>query len=318
LRILITGASGFAGFHLTQHILQTSPHDEVHGTCFSPHDEKSLQGAIYHILDLRNPNEVDALIEAVKPDQIYHLAAQAMVKQSFADPWATLETNIRSEVNLLQSCLKQGLRPRFIIVSTGELYANASLTDRPSDETIPPQPTSPYSVSKVAQELLGIQYHSSRNIPAIVVRPFNQMGPGQREGFVAPDFAMQIARIEAGLQPPEMRVGNLEARRDFSDVRDVARAKVLLMTHGEAGQIYNIASGRARSIQEILDFLLSQSKVSIKVTFDPERMRPANVPLLWGDPSKLQKVTGWQPEISFEQSLTDVLDDCRQRVKASQ
>jgi GDP-4-dehydro-6-deoxy-D-mannose reductase len=269
-----------------------------------------------HTLDLRDPAAVNALIAETQPDHIYHLAAQALVKRSFDDPWETLETNIRSQLNVFEACLRANLQPRILVVSTGELYANATHPDRPADELTQPQPTSPYSVSKLAQELLGIQYHASRQLPVIIVRPFNQLGPGQREGFVAPDFAMQIARIEAGLQPPSMHVGNLDAQRDFTDVRDVARAKMLLMASGTPGETYNIATGRAHSIQEILDFFLSQSRVPIDVRSDPARMRPANVPLLWGDATKLRHMTGWQPEISLQQSLLDVLDDCRGRVQS--
>ncbi len=316
MRILITGATGFAGKHLVAHLRSISAGAQLHGTRLTSGESTFDPGAILHTVDLRDPNAVYALIEAVKPDQIFHLAAQASVKRSFDEPWETLETNIRSELNIFEACLRLDRRPRTLIVSTGELYANATKADCPADETTPPQPTSPYSVSKLSQELLGIQYHISRNFPVIIVRPFNQLGPGQREGFVAPDFAMQVARIEAGLQPPEIKVGNLDAQRDFTDVRDVARAKAMAMMHGESGQIYNIASGQTHRIREVLEFLSQQSRIPIHITQDEARMRPANVPLLWGDYSKLAQATGWRPEIAFQQSLLDVLEDCRGRVKS--
>jgi GDP-4-dehydro-6-deoxy-D-mannose reductase len=311
LRILITGATGFAGRHLLEHLHQTNPDHELHGT--TQRGSEGIKTAL-HTVDLRSPQEVHDLIGHVKPDQIYHLAAQALVKPSFDDPWGTLETNVRGQLNLFEACLTHDLRPRFLVVSTGELYASATTTEYPCDENTNPQPTSPYAVSKLTQELLGVQYHLSRQFPVMIVRPFNQIGPGQREGFVAPDFALQIARIEEGLQEPVIRVGNLDARRDFTDVRDVARAKRLIMNEGTPGEIYNIATGIPHRIGDILDHLLAHSKVPIAVESDPSRMRPANVPLLWGDAGKLRATTGWQPEIPFEQSLRDVLNDCRQRI----
>lgn len=317
MRILITGATGFAGQHLIACLKRFSPEAVLHGTRLLSREGPFGGHLQLHTLDLRDPLAVNALIEETQPDHIYHLAAQALVKRSFDYPWETLETNIRSQLNIFEACLRFGISPRILVVSTGELYANATSSEHPADEATLPQPTSPYSVSKLAQELLGIQYHASHQLSVIIARPFNQMGPGQREGFVAPDFAMQVARIEAGLQPPSMRVGNLQARRDFTDVRDVARAKLLLMSQGIPGEIYNIASGDAHTIQEILDFFRERSRVHIEVSIDPERMRPANVPLLWGDAAKLAKATGWQPQIAFNQSLLDVLEDCRRRVQSS-
>ncbi len=267
-----------------------------------------------HPVDLRDRSAVVRLIENVQPDQIYHLAAQAAVGASFGDPWDTYETNIRSQLNLFDACIQCQIRPRIMVVSSGEVYSSAAGPDAPATEDTPFQPTSPYSVSKIAQEMIGVQYHQVYDFPVIRVRPFNQIGPGQREGFVAPDFAMQIARIEAGQQPPIIRVGNLEARRDFTDVRDVVRAKYLLMQHGVPGAVYNIASGIVHKIRDILELLLAASPVTIQVEPDPARMRPARVPLLWGDASRLRKLTGWQPTIAFDQSLRDVLDDCRQRI----
>lgn len=311
MRILVTGATGFVGQHLIQQLHHHTPDAEIHGTTQSGAEGIRLG---LHTVDLRDPSAVNALISKVQPDQIYHLAAQAVVKASFDDPWETLETNVRSQLNLFLACLAYKLNPRILVISTGELYANATRADRPSDESTPPHPTSPYSVSKLAQELLAQQYHLSHQLQTIIVRPFNMIGPGQHEGFVAPDFALQIARIEEGIQPPVMRVGNLEAERDFSDVRDVVRAMQFVMANGQAGETYNIASGEKHHIRDILDQLLAASSAKITVEQDPARMRPANVPLLWGDAGKLREATGWQVEIRFGQSLRDVLNDCRQRV----
>jgi len=280
-------------------------------------DATELPGMTSREVDLRDRDDVMALIEATRPDQIYHLAAQAAVGTSFSDPWDTLETNIRSELNIFEACVAYEIKPRVLVVSSGEIYANANREDRPTDETFLPQPTSPYSVSKVTQEALGFEYFHSRQIPVVIVRPFNQIGPGQRLGFVAPDFASQIAQIEAGLQKPLLRVGNLEARRDFTDVRDVVRALRLLVAHGIPGEIYNVASGIAHPIQEVLDVLLSLSSMKIEVEPDPARMRPSRVPLVWGDSTKLRELTGWQPVIPFEQSLSEILDYYRRSAFAS-
>jgi GDP-4-dehydro-6-deoxy-D-mannose reductase len=311
LRILVTGATGFVGQHLIQHLHQITPEAEIHGTTQS--GAEGIRMGL-HTVDLRDAAAVNSLVEKVQPDQIYHLAAQAVVKASFDDPWGTLETNVRSQLNLFLACIAYKLNPRFLVISTGELYANATQPDRPTTETTQPQPTSPYSVSKLTQELLAQQYHLSHQLQTVIVRPFNMIGPSQHEGFVAPDFALQIARIEEGVQPPVMRVGNLEAERDFTDVRDVVRAMRLVMAHGAAGDTYNIASGEKHRIRDILDQLLAASTMQISIEQDPARMRPANVPLLWGDAAKLRAATGWQAEIPFGQSLRDVLDDCRQRV----
>ncbi|MBE0691309.1 MAG: GDP-mannose 4,6-dehydratase, partial [Anaerolineae bacterium] len=289
-----------------------NPDDLLYGTVKPDSDDAiELPGVTSRAVDLRERDAVMDLVDATRPDQIYHLAAQAAVGASFSDPWDTLETNIRSQLNIFEACMAHKIKPRVFVVSSGEIYAYANRDDRPTDETFLPQPTSPYSVSKVTQEALGMQYFYSRQIPVVIARPFNQIGPGQRLGFVAPDFASQIARIEAGLQKPLMRVGNLEARRDFTDVRDVARAQRLLMTHGVPGEIYNIASGIARPIQQVLDILRGLSKTVIEVEPDPERMRPSRLPLVWGDSTKLRNLTGWQPLIPFEQSLSEILDEYR-------
>jgi GDP-4-dehydro-6-deoxy-D-mannose reductase len=203
-----------------------------------------------------------------------------------------------------------------LVVGSSEEYGRIAPGDLPIDEDTPLRPTSPYALSKVAQDLMGLQYHLTHGLHVIRVRPFNHIGPRQRPGFVAPDLASQIAAIEAGRQPPVLQVGNLEARRDFSDVRDVVRAYVMLLTHGKPGEVYNVGSGQSHSIQELLDSLLAMSRVPIEVQPDPARMRPSEVPEMIGDVSRLQTRTGWQPEIPFEQSLKDILDYWRAETAA--
>jgi GDP-4-dehydro-6-deoxy-D-mannose reductase len=317
VRVLITGVGGFVGKHLAKLLLGSQPEAELHGTVL--HLSGTLAaGVTHHALDLRDATATRQLLHEIRPDVIYHVAAIAAVGRSFSTAWETIENNALAQFNVLESCLKLDTRPRVLIVSSGEIYGPARPDHLPANEDAPLRPSSPYSVSKVTQDMLGLQYFIAHELPVVRVRPFNHMGPGQGEGFVAPDFAMQIARIEAGLQEPRMYVGNLDALRDFLDVRDVVRAYHLLMTHGVPGEVYNVASGVTHSIRDVLNTLVSYSKVPVEVCNDPNRMRPASVPVLWGDASRLKHITGWQPTIPFEQTLLDVLNDCRQRVNTAQ
>jgi GDP-4-dehydro-6-deoxy-D-mannose reductase len=315
VRILITGAGGFVGRHLMRHLIQTQA--SLHGTIFAEHERAGLVAeAEFHLVDLLDANAVKSLLEAVQPDAIYHLAGQSSPSKALHAVWRTLETNIRAQLNLLQSCLELGISPRILTISSGEIYCGGYLDPNtmPVNEDAPLRPSNPYALSKVTQDMMGLQYFLSHRLQIIRVRPFNHTGPGQLESFVAPDFALQIAKIEAGLQEPKMMVGNLSGRRDFTDVRDVVRAYALLMEKGEAGEAYNVASNRAHSIQTLLDTLLSFTKTEITVQVDSARFRPVDLPLVQGDYSRLHALTGWQPVIPFETTLRDLLDDCRQRV----
>ncbi len=314
MRILITGIGGFVGGHLAQHLRAAAPGSIIHGTVLFRGQAAPDTSVIYHELDLKDARAVSQLIADVRPDHVYHLAAQASPRRSFAEPWETLENNIRAQLNLIQACLALSPLPRLLIVSSAEIYGPVQPEQLPIDETTPFRPISPYGVSKVAQDMLGLQYYLSHGLPVIRARPFNHFGPGQSEGFVAPDFAIQIARIEAGQQEPIIRVGNLSAQRDFTDVRDVVRAYRLLMEHGAAGEAYNIASGCSYSIQQLLDILLKHSSAVIEVQPDPDRLLPIDVPIIRGDARRLRAVTGWEPTIRFEDTLLDILNDCRARV----
>jgi len=318
VRVLITGVGGFVGQHLSQHLLATQPDATLHGTVIDEPSSRVDAAVIQHTLDLRDSQATRALLQAVQPDQIYHIAAMAAVGRSFDAAWETIENNVRAQLTILQSSLELAHRPRILVVSSGEIYGPTPLEDLPATENAALRPSSPYSVSKVTQDMLGLQYFLSHALPIVRVRPFNHLGPGQGEGFVGPDFALQIARIEAGLKPPRMFVGNLTAQRDFLDVRDVVRAYRLVMAHGEPGEVYNIASGTTHSIHNLLDTLLHYSQTTIEICEDPARMRPAVVPVLWGDSSRVRAATGWEPIIPFEQTLLDVLNDCRQRVFTAQ
>ncbi len=312
-KILITGISGFVGSHLANHILQTQS-AELHGTILVGTPRLDTPNIHYHFLDLRDALQVEQLIDEIRPDHIYHLAAQAFVPQSFEAPWGTLENNIRGQLNIIQACLSVAIEPRMLVVSSAEIYGIVQPDELPLTEDAPLRPTSPYSVSKVTQDMLALQYHLSHQLPIMRARPFNHFGPGQNERFVAPAFATQIAQIEAGHKEPVIHVGNLEAKRDFTDVRDIVRAYTKIIEKGEPGAVYNVASGVAHSIQELLDTLLSYSGADICVQTDPDRLRPVHIPILQGDATRLCEATGWQPQIPFEQSLQDILEDHRERV----
>lgn len=317
LQILITGANGFVGGHLIRHLLATTPDHSITGTVYNQ-TSQNLPDIQTVSIDLTDADATHALIEQVQPDVIYHLAAQSSPALSFKQPWATLEVNIKAQLNVLEACQKLNLKPHTIITSSAEIYGIVKPEAMPLTEDHPLRPTSPYSLSKVTQDLMGLQYFLNYDIPVIRVRAFNHLGPGQNENFVAPAFALQIARIEAGLQQPIIRVGNLEAMRDFTDVRDIVRAYHLLAQHGQAGEAYNVASNTAYSIQQMLDGLLALTPHNIEVQLDPERLRPSDIPIIQGDCSKLRAQTGWEPTLDFEKTLRDVLDDCRQRVNIAQ
>ncbi len=314
MRALITGVGGFAGSHLSDYLLSQTDW-QVAGCVLPGWDCSRLDRRVTCIeLDLRDPQAVRAMLGRSAPDVIFHLAGQASTPAAWDDPWGTLENNIRAETNIFDGLVKLGARPHVMAVGSGDEYGLVRPEDLPLREDSPFRPHNPYAVSKVAQDLLGLAYFLSHGLPVMRVRPFNHIGPRQSESFVVPAFAKQIAAIEAGQQEPVVCVGNLSARRDFTDVRDVVRAYYLVVTQGQPGEVYNIGSGRACAIQAILDILLSYSRVAIRVESDPARMRPSDTLEIQCDTSKLYAATGWQPTIPLEQSLRDVLDEWRARM----
>ena len=319
MRILITGIGGFVGSHLAAHLTDVLPDAEIHGTTMPtlPVQQRGGQAAL-HPVDLRDERAVRDLFELVQPDHVYHLAAWAIVHQSFDRAWETLENNIRLQLNVIQACLTTGRRPRILAVTSGEVYGADQPADHPTPENAPFRPSNPYAVSKVAQDMLALQYFLSHSLHIVRARPFNHLGPGQSTGFVAPDLASQIARIEAGVQDPIIRCGDLSAERDFTDVRDIVRAYRLLLEQGEPGEAYNVSSGHTRSIREVLDMFVADAKTPVTVQSDPAYLRSGGVRKSWGDPSKLRDLTGWTPEVPFERTVRDVLEDCRRRVQEQQ
>ena len=318
-RALITGAAGFAGSHLAE-LLVGRGDVEVHGVLRPDdgmHGLSHLGDRVHvHRADLRNYAQVSEVLRAVEPDMLFHLAAQASVGQSWERPADTLVANVTMQLHVLQATVAHGQSPRILVVGSADEYGRVSDADLPIDEDTPLRPLNPYAVSKIAQDMLGYQYHLSHGLHVVRVRPFNHIGPRQGPGFVVPDFARQVARIEVGLQDPIVRVGDLSARRDFTDVRDVVRAYVLALERGTPGAVYNIGSSRSHTIREILDTLLRLSRCSVRVEVDAKYLRPSDVREAVCDCRRLHADTGWEPTIGLEQSLRDVLDYWRERVRA--
>jgi GDP-4-dehydro-6-deoxy-D-mannose reductase len=318
LRILITGITGFVGSHLAEYALSLGA--EVFGSGRWRSKTENIEHIRDRITliesDLRDLSSVQHLLEKTSPDYIVHLAAQSFVAASWHTPAETLYTNSVSQVNLLEAMRSRHDRaPRFLAIGSSEEYGLVHEDELPIRETNPLRPLSPYAVSKVTQDLMGYQYHQSYGLPVIRTRAFNHEGPRRGDVFVTSNFAKQVAEIEAGKRRPEMLVGNLKARRDYTDVRDIVRGYWRLLEAGEPGEVYNLCSGKAWSIQEVLDFMLQHSRVrGIKVKEDPSRLRPSDVPVLIGDRSKVERAVGWKPEIPFEQTLADTLAYWRKRV----
>lgn len=316
LRALITGIGGFAGSHLAKHLLEHKEL-EVWGLDLVEGRAAQLRPHItLHVGDvLMDLPALKDLFAAAKPNYIFHLAAQAFVPASWADPWSTLENNIRGQLNVLLAAIALDTPPRVLVVGSADEYGIVTPEELPIRETNALRPNSPYAVSKVAQDMLGYQYFASHGLPAVRVRPFNHIGPSQSPAFVTSDFAKQIAEAEAGLHEPVMRVGNLEARRDFSDVRDIVRGYHLAISEGEPGQVYNLGAERSYSIREVLDSLLALSEVPMTVEPDPARLRPSDVPEIVADCTKFRRRTGWRAQIPLERSLKDILDYWRRSVR---
>jgi GDP-4-dehydro-6-deoxy-D-mannose reductase len=310
LRALITGIDGFVGPYLARE-LRAQTAWELVGLGRHLADDC---GCTPVVADLLDRELVRRVVAEVAPTHVFHLAAQSHVPTSQQDGGATLQNNIAAQVNLLDACRELPAPPRILVVGSGEEYGLVRPDELPIREEQPFRPTNPYAVSKVAQDLLGWQYFHSHGLPVVRVRPFNHHGPGQSDRFVMAAFARQVAEVEVGLRPPVVRVGNLDAQRDFLDVRDVVRAYRLALTQGTPGEVYNIASGVAIRIGDALNRLLALAARPITVEFDPNRLRPSDVPVLVADAGRLRAATGWRPEISFEQSLRDTLDWWRERV----
>lgn len=316
-KVLITGITGFVGQHTAKHLLHLGNY-QIIGTYRSESSLKRIDNLKEHVtlkhVDLNDEEAVKALIEETQPDHIYHLAAQASPQKSFKNPKDTIINNICAELHILEAIRQSQLKTRLLAVATGEMYGLVTQSDIPIDERTPLRPVSPYAVSKIAQDYLSLQYFYTYKIDVVRVRPFNHIGPGQHEGFVVSDFAKQIVEIEKKKREPIISVGNLEAKRDFTDVRDVVKAYALAMEEGESGEVYNIGSGTSYRINDMLQLLLKHSTAIVEIKVDPERFRPIDVPEIVCDTKKFHDKTGWKPETPFEQTIQEILDYWRKIV----
>ncbi len=315
---LITGATGFVGPWLIDY-LQQHTQFTLHGTAHSKPD--TVDNPIpdvckLHTLDLRDLQAVHALMDEIRPTRIYHLAGQSYVPRSFEAPWETLDTNIHSLLNFFEAIRALKLDTRLLIIGSSEMYGPVRPEQTPITEETPFDPASPYAVSKIAQEMLAVQYRRSYGLHIVRVRAFNHIGAGQTGRFAVASFANQIAEIEAGLKEPVVFVGDLSAQRDFTDVRDIVRAYHLTLEQGAPGAVYNVCSGVAWSMQRVLELLISFSNRPIEIRVDPARLRPSDIPILRGDCTKLRAATGWTPNIPIEQTLREVLESARQHVRS--
>ncbi len=319
MKVLITGITGFVGSHLADYLLENHSDVEVHGIIrWRSRDEN-----ISHIkdklnlveCDLKDASAVMQTLKEIRPDKIFHLAAQSFVPASWRSPSETLTTNIIGQTNIFEAMRELDLLDTKIqIACSSEEYGLVLEDEVPISETNPLRPLSPYAVSKIAQDYLAYQYYKSYGIKAYRTRTFNHTGPRRGDVFVVSTFAKQIAMIEKKQQEPKIFVGNLEAKRDFTDVRDIVRAYWLALNKCEPGVVYNLASGVTHTIQFVLDTLLSFSDIKIEVVSEPERMRPSDVMILLGDSTKFRNATGWKPEIPIEKTLKDTLEYWRKRL----
>jgi len=312
-RALVTGADGFVGQWLVRE-LQDAGFD-VHGASRAARmplrtlDPVRASAMRWHRMDLSDADSLRSAVSSARPDAIFHLAAQSSVPASVADPAETFDVNLLGTVRLLDACRRDAPDAMLVVTGSADAYGVADSSAMPLRESEPLRPANPYAASKAAAEAATLQYARSGWVRALVTRSFNHTGPGQSDAFAAPAFARQIAAIRAGVQSPVLRVGNLAAQRDFLDVRDVVAAYRLLAQRGGPCKVYNVCSGVAVTMREIVDRLLSIAGIEVAIEEDPARMRPSDTPLLVGDGSALRRDTGWTPKFALDQTLTDLLED---------
>lgn len=319
MRVLITGVTGMVGSHLADYILAHHPGVEIHGLVRwrSPleniaHITRSLT---LHLGDLTDLNSLIALMQKVRPDRVFHLAAQSYVVASFIAPANTLATNVIGTTNLLDAIRFAGLDPLIHICSSSEVYGQVKPDEVPINENNPLRPASPYAVSKVGEDMIALQYFLSYGLKTLRTRMFTHTGPRRGNVFAESTFAEQVAEIEAGLRQNPVLVGNLDSVRTIADVRDAVRAYWLLLEKGTPGEVYNIGGEQTMTVGDILEQFKRLSKVAIKHAVDPARLRPSDVTLQVPNIEKFKAVTGWRAEIAPEQTFKDLLDYHRARVR---
>lgn len=311
-KIFITGIAGFAGSHLAEYLLSQGD-CEIVGTYITAGKTNNLTSILDKLtlieLDLNNREAVEKAIRDYKPDYIYHLAALASPAKSFADPSGTIMNNVVVELNILEALRKAGLvDTKILIIASGDMYGIVKAEELPLDENTPLRPISPYAVSKITQDYLGLQYALTHHIYVIRARPFNHIGPRQTDAFAVGAFAKKMISIEKGIIPPVLKVGNLDAKRDFTDVRDMVKAYVALMDKGIKGEAYNIGTGTSHQMSEILDMMKKEIKMDFTLETDQSLIRPNDIPEYRCNATKMMTLTGWKPQIPLNQTLRDILE----------
>lgn len=318
MKSLIIGGAGFVGAYLIRHLRNDLGQDVV--VTKMPHEEIKVDGVNMddiQVVDL-NILDKDAIVETFKsvhPDYIFHLAAQSSVAISWKNPALTIDVNVKGGVNVLEALRELDYKPRVLLIGSGEEYGHILPNETPIKEGNVSRPGNIYAATKACQNMLGKIYADAYGLDVMMVRAFNHIGPNQTPIFVVADFCKQVAEIEAGLKEPVMKVGNLSAKRDFTDVRDVVRAYGLLMEKGQAGETYNIGSGHAIAIDDILKMIVANSSADISVEVDPAKLRPVDVPIIEADITKVSEATGWKREIELEQTIKETLDYWRKCIK---
>ncbi len=311
-RALIIGAAGFVGDYLIKHLVNDLKM-EVHATKL-PHEQLDESLAKMYNLNILEKQEVVDLLFKVRPDYIFHLAAQSSVGVAWKNPQLTIDVNIKGSVNVMDAIRELYYKPRVLLIGSGEEYGHIKPGETPINEENNLRPGNIYAATKACQNMIGSIYAKAYDMDLMLVRAFNHIGPNQLPLFVVADFCKQVVEIEKGLREPVMRVGNLKAMRDFSDVRDVVRAYALLIEKGEQGETYNVGSGHAIAIQDVLDLILSKSTAKITVEVDPAKIRPVDVPIIEADTSKINKITGWKTEIPLATTIEETLNYWREKI----
>lgn len=306
MKALVIGATGFVGPYLIKAIKEYM-HCEAVATKL-PSEKINVSDARIMNLNILNPDEILTILSDEKPDYVFHLAAQSSVALSWKQPSLTVDVNINGALNLLNCIREMKENPKVLIVGSGEEYGYVTKNVIPIKEDADLDPGNVYAVTKVTQNMMSSIYSRAYGLNLVMTRSFNHVGPGQSPQFVVSDFCNQVARIEKGLQEPVIKVGNLSAKRDFTDVRDVVKAYTMLIQYGVAGETYNVGSGRAITIRELLDLIISKTDKKIEIVIDQERLRPADIPIIEADTSKIYRDTGWKKEIPIEKTIEDMLD----------
>lgn len=308
---LIIGAAGFVGGYLAEHLCNSGM--EVHVTKL-PSEKLQANGSKVYDLNILNKEDIVSLLFEIRPDYIFHLAAQSSVGIAWKNPALTIDINIKGSVNVMDAIRELFYKPRILLIGSGEEYGHIQEGEIPIREGNRIRPGNIYAATKACQNMIGNIYAQAYDMEVMMVRAFNHIGPSQASIYVVSDFCRQVAEIEKGMREPVMYVGNLKARRDFTDVRDVVEAYRLLAEYGRSGETYNVGRGESISIKEMLDMIIALSDRDIKIEIDKNKLRPVDVPIIEADISKIKDLTGWKPRIPLGQTIEETLNYWREKV----